>query len=378
MTGVEQLTGAVVRLRPFRLEDADDLLAGCNDPLTLGFLQQMPSPYTHADAAWWINEGAPAAFAAGGSAHAITDPATDRVIGGVGHHHVRDGAAEIGYWVAAGARGRGVATDACRTLSAYAFAHGIQRLGLKTEIENAASQRVALASGYARESVERGGGRSRNGGRHDLIVWSRLDSDSGEPVPRMLPDLPGRTAGDPGHLTDGVTILRPLRVADAPDTHAIRSLPEVVATSVPPTAPDLPSIVRRCAQAEASWLAGERADFTIRDAETGAYAGEIGLYYWSPRTGEAITGYSMMPAWRGRGHATRAVRLLADWAFEHVGIARLVAGTAPWNTASQRVLERAGFEREGYEHARLPGPNGTRVDNVTYALLPQAASQITP
>ena len=69
-----------------------------------------------------------------------------------------------------------------------------------------------------------------------------------------------------------------------------------------------------------------------------------------------MIGYSMMPAWRGRGHATRAVRLLAAWAFEHAGIARLVAGTAPWNTASQRVLERAGFQREGYERSRLPGP----------------------
>jgi RimJ/RimL family protein N-acetyltransferase len=371
---VEVLLGSTVRLRPFRPSDEDDLMAGCNDPVTQGFLPLLPRPYTRADATWWINEGAPAAFAAGSSAYAIADPTTDRVIGGVGTSNVRDGAGDIGYWVTPLVRGRGIATDACRTLAAYAFAHGIQRLALKTEPENTASQRVAIASGFTREGVERGGGRSRDGRRHDLIVWARLDTDSGARVPRLLPDLPGRTAADPGKLTDGVTTLRPLRAQDAPNTHAVRSLPEVVATSVPPNAPDLAGVVRRCAQAEAGWLAGERADFTIRDAESDEYAGEIGLYYWGPRTAEAIIGYSMMPAWRGRGHATRAVRLLAAWAFEHAGIARLVAGTAPWNTASQRVLERAGFQREGYERSRLPGPSGTRIDNVVFALLPEAAN----
>ena len=58
-----------------------------------------------------------------------------------------------------------------------------------------------------------------------------------------------------------------------------------------------------------------------------------------------------------------------DWAFEAVGIARVIAGTAPGNVGSQRVLERAGFEREGYQRARLPGPGGSRIDDVLFALV---------
>ena len=83
--------------------------------------------------------------------------------------------------------------------------------------------------------------------------------------------------------------------------------------------------------------------------------GEIGLYYQEPPTGQAMIGYSMMPAWRGAGYTTRAVRLLALWAFAETSVARLVAGTLPDNIGSQRVLQKAGFRREGYARSRLPG-----------------------
>ncbi|HLT11249.1 MAG TPA: GNAT family N-acetyltransferase [Micromonosporaceae bacterium] len=368
MVQIDVLRGDNVVLRPFRREDAADVVVGCNDPLTRRYLPLLPDPYTEQDALWWINEGAPATFVNGGYAYGIADPATDRIIGGVGISRVHEGTGEIGYWVAPAGRRRGAATAATRTLAAHALAHGVQRLVLKTEAENTASQRVAIAAGFTRECVERGGGRGRDGSRHDLIVWARLATDSGDPVPRILPDLPNRSSTSRGELTDGVVCLRPLGPDDIPDVVEIRTLPDVVQTSVGLPDPDV--IAKRCREAEASWLAGERADFTIRDAATGAFAGEIGLYYWGFRTSEAMTGYSMLPAWRGRGYATRAVRLLARWAFSHVGIARLVAGTAPWNEASQRVLARAGFQREGYERSRLPGPDGTRVDNLVWSLLP--------
>ena len=85
---------------------------------------------------------------------------------------------------------------------------------------------------------------------------------------------------------------------------------------MPPVAPDREEVELRCARAAARWLAGERADLVIVDAATGAPAGEIGLYYQEPQTGQAMIGYSMLPAWRGRGYATRAARLVARWAFD--------------------------------------------------------------
>jgi RimJ/RimL family protein N-acetyltransferase len=82
-----------------------------------------------------------------------------------------------------------------------------------------------------------------------------------------------------------------------------------------------------------------------------------------------MIGYSMLPGFRGRGAATRAVRLLSAWALT-TGVKRLVAGTMPDNVASQRVLEKAGFVREGIQRSRFDGPDGTRVDDVMYVLFP--------
>jgi RimJ/RimL family protein N-acetyltransferase len=371
----------VAVLRPLRVDDAEDVAAGCDDPLTQRFLPHLPSPYTTADALWWINEGAPAVFAAGGTAYAIADPTTDRVLGGGGYHPIREGVTEVGYWVAPWARGRGVARAAATALSAEAIGHGAARLELYTDPENTASQRVAVAAGFGREALQRAKGVGRAGDRLDRILWARLATDPDGPRPRLIPDLPGRGVGGErsgGELTDGVVALRPLRAEDADDTYRLRTLPEVIATSVPPQQPTHASIARQCALSEGRWLAGERADLIVEDAATGAYAGEIGLYYWEPPTQQAMIGYSLMPEWRGRGYATRAARLVAAWAFEHVGVARLIAGTAPENVGSQRVLERAGFVREGYQRARLPGPDGTRIDDLLYALLPGTAPSAQP
>jgi RimJ/RimL family protein N-acetyltransferase len=360
----ERIEAYGVRLRRERLTDVADVAAGCADPLTQRFLPGLPDPYTEESARWWITEGAPAVWAGGGAAYGIADPATDRLIGAAGLSHPvpERGQAEIGYWVAPWARGRGVATAATRALAEAAFAAGAVRLELLTREENAASQRVALAAGFRHEGVRRAAGRGR-GGRHDLAAWVRLADDPPGPTARPLPGLPE------GRLTDGVVTLRRCGPADAEALYRLHTLPEVVANRVPPVAPDRASIERRCRLAESHWLAGRSADLAILDAATGAVAGGCALVHDEPATGQGMLGYSMLPEARGRGLATRAVGLVAAWAFE-IGLARLWAGTRPENTASQRVLEKAGFGREGLLRGRFPGPHGTRTDSLVFGLLP--------
>lgn len=370
---VGALPGNGVLLRPFRLADADDVAAACADPLTQRFLPQLPRPYTRDVALWWVNEGAPAAFAASGAAFAVADPATGRLLGGagLGRHRADDpGAAEIGYWVAPWARGRGVATAAARALAAHAFNHQVVRLELRTAWENVPSQRVALAAGFARESVARDAGRGADGTRYDQIVWSRLAGDPGTPTPRLLPDLPGSGPAATRTLTDGVISLRSIGPADIGDVLELRNRPDVYLRSAYPVPPPEGHVAQMCARAAARWLAGESALLTIREAGSDRFAGEIGVFMPDPLTMQAMLGYSLDPRWRGRGFTTRAVRLLAGWLFE-AGFARLIAGTAPDNAASQRVLQRAGFRNEGYGRSVLPGPPGQpRVDDVMFALLP--------
>ena len=79
-------------------------------------------------------------------------------------------------------------------------------------------------------------------------------------------------------------------------------------------------------------------------------------------------GYWLYPRGRGRGIATRVARLLAEHAFS-LGVERVAAYVNVGNHASERVLERSGFTREGVIRS-LPKPDGTRVDKTLFSLLP--------
>lgn len=80
-------------------------------------------------------------------------------------------------------------------------------------------------------------------------------------------------------------------------------------------------------------------------------------------------GYWVKREARGRGVATRALRLLSRWAFDELGARRVQLIAQPENLASQRVAEKAGFQREGLlrAYAEL---KGRRPDFHMYSLLP--------
>jgi [ribosomal protein S5]-alanine N-acetyltransferase len=67
----------------------------------------------------------------------------------------------------------------------------------------------------------------------------------------------------------------------------------------------------------------------------------------------ANLGYFVAQEMNGRGVATRAVALAAEWAFGRIGLHRLEAGTLVDNLASQRVLEKNGFDRIGLARSYL-------------------------
>ena len=76
-----------------------------------------------------------------------------------------------------------------------------------------------------------------------------------------------------------------------------------------------------------------------------------------PRAGVIEVGYGLAASARGRGYATEAVRALVGLAHDHANKLSVEAETDPGNTASQRVLLRAGFThmgmREGMRWFRL-------------------------
>ena len=71
-------------------------------------------------------------------------------------------------------------------------------------------------------------------------------------------------------------------------------------------------------------------------------------------------GFALLPAFRGRGYANEAACAVRDYAFEVLGLERIVAITAPGNEASAKLLERLGF---AYERT-IPSVSGGEVSRL--------------
>jgi RimJ/RimL family protein N-acetyltransferase len=129
--------------------------------------------------------------------------------------------------------------------------------------------------------------------------------------------------------------------------------------------------------ADRGWAEGSGAAFVIAHAAGGDGLGTIGLHLFADDAGLAAVGYWLRREARRHGAATIAVRLVSGWAFDELGIKRLNLITVPENLASQRVVERAGFAREGILRAWMPIRDGRR-DSVMFSLLPDDKNRKPP
>ena len=111
------------------------------------------------------------------SPYVIVDGET--ILGGATLHHfdqLRD-AVEVGYWLFASARGRGVATRSVRALVEHAFQNGIYRVEAHVRVGNERSENVLGRLGFVREGVKRRHLR-HDGERVDATIFSLLADDT--------------------------------------------------------------------------------------------------------------------------------------------------------------------------------------------------------
>lgn len=161
---------------------------------------------------------------------------------------------------------------------------------------------------------------------------------TGDPtLPLPLPDPP---------LADDLVRLRAWSPDDAPALAGAWADPEVVRWTGVPT--DDRSVERARA-----WIAGEaerrERGLALDLAVTvdGQPVGEVGISHLDPVRHLAEVGWWTAPAWRGRGIASRAVRLISTWAVTELCVERLFARVDPANPASVAVARNAGLERRG-------------------------------
>jgi RimJ/RimL family protein N-acetyltransferase len=104
------------------------------------------------------------------------------------------------------------------------------------------------------------------------------------------------------------------------------------------------------------------------DARTGETVGGGTLHHLDAERAIVEIGYWVLPHARRLRFGTRIARMLAEHAFA-LGVERVAAYVNVGNLASERVLERAGYTREGVVRS-LPVPSGRRVDKTLFSLLP--------
>ncbi|WP_223694486.1 GNAT family N-acetyltransferase [Leifsonia poae] len=186
------LTGSRAVLSIPTGHDIDRITELCRDAAIAAWTT-VPVPYVRADA-----EGFVFGFVTSGWAHgtgctwAIRLEPDGPLVGMIGLDGIKDGEAEVGFWLAPDARGRGVMSEAVSLVADYAFAPsglavraasglGLERLVWHAFTGNAASAAVARRAGFRFEGEHRLGG-SQRGRRLDDWQASLLRDDPRTPA----------------------------------------------------------------------------------------------------------------------------------------------------------------------------------------------------
>jgi [ribosomal protein S5]-alanine N-acetyltransferase len=169
-------------------------------------------------------------------------------------------------------------------------------------------------------------------------------------------------------LSDGRVVLRRWAASDLACVEEGGRDPDIPAgTTVPATF----TVAEGLAWIERQWGRREKCEglsLAIADAASEEALGNINLLF-RQQPGTVAIGYWLVERARGRGLGSRAVALLSRWAVTDAALERVEALVVPDNVASQRVLEKAGFRREGHLRSYLVF-DGCRVDALIYSLLP--------
>lgn len=145
-------------------------------------------------------------------------------------------------------------------------------------------------------------------------------------------------------LTDGVVVLRPWREEDIEE--AIAGHDEEIAHwfGFPTVRPSYEQH-KQAVENWRRWYDEGRSRVNFLVEHDGDVVGSVEVQDRGDSVGSLS--WTLYADHRGRGYATRAVRLLVDYAIESLGLQRVEAEVDPANERSLRVATRAGLHREG-------------------------------
>jgi ribosomal-protein-alanine N-acetyltransferase len=174
--------------------------------------------------------------------------------------------------------------------------------------------------------------------------------------------------------------LRPAIAADYPAWARLREQSRDFLTPWEPTwlSDDLTrAAFRRRLRRQAEDMAGDESfAFLIFDSTSEELLGGLTLGGIRRGVAQAATlGYWMGAPHAGKGHMTRAVAAVVRFGFDSLRLHRIEAACIPDNAPSIALLERNGFEREGFARAYLKINDAWR-DHILFALLEGEAKRL--
>ncbi|MCF2527573.1 GNAT family N-acetyltransferase [Yinghuangia soli] len=180
-------------------------------------------------------------------------------------------------------------------------------------------------------------------------MTSPTPAPGAQPPPMPFPSGAIRLAGS------GL-VLREWAEADLDVMAAVFDNPEVDRFTPLPSPFDHAAAVDRYTRARADRAAGQRLCLAITEASAadpevpgGPPVGEVLVFHDKHFPGGAEMGYGIGTAYRGRGFASRSLRLMVDFAYGTLGFERVVLRIVQDNHASNAVAKATGFVPDGNE-----------------------------
>jgi len=144
-------------------------------------------------------------------------------------------------------------------------------------------------------------------------------------------------------------LLRKVTPGDAEDMLAYISDPEVARHTTWEPYDSIEQVRDHLRSVISNYERGEPANWGVTLRESGRLIGMCGFMAgsWEPEYARASLGYAIAREYWDRGLTTEAVRAAIAFGFNHLSLNRIEARCIAENTASERVMQKAGMSYEG-------------------------------
>lgn len=177
-TQVPTLQYGLITLRKPEERDIVPIFEGVQDPIIPKYTR-IPAFYPIANAEHYVRERSPNGFTNRTELQLVIEY-DDKFAGAISFHSMalEDARAEVGYWLTASARGKGIATAATKLFTQFGFESiHFHRIEALINATNISSQKVILNTGFVQEGVLRDKCVRDDGTYEDMVLFSALRTE---------------------------------------------------------------------------------------------------------------------------------------------------------------------------------------------------------